>query len=115
MNKSRSAYLGFSPKYMIHETQWLLWAFEVCLLIWLAADISGYYAMLVLGFISLIVFFSGHERSDESTITWYTVMFNIVNLIILLPVFHLYKMKTIQEPPTYVEEIEEVGIPIEGV
>jgi hypothetical protein len=40
-------------------------------------------------------------------------MFNIVNLIILLPVFHLYKMKTIQEPPAVIEETEEVGIPIE--
>jgi len=106
--------LGLSPKYMVHETQWMLWIFEVCLLIWLAADISGYYAMLVLAFISFIVFFSQHTRTDESTITWYTVIFNIVNLIILLPVFHLYTMKTIQEPPTYDEETEEVGIPIEG-
>ena len=107
--------LGFSPKYMIHETQWLLWAFEVCLLIWLAADISGYYAMLVLAFISFIVFFSQHPRTDESTITWYVVIFNIINLIILLPVFNLYKMRTIQEPPTYVEESEVVGIPVEEV
>jgi hypothetical protein len=104
--------LGFSPKYQVGEIQWGLWGFEVCLLIWLAADISGYYAMLALAFISFIVFFSQQIRSDESIITWYTVMFNIVNLIILLPVFHLYKMKTIQEPPTYVEESQEVSIPI---
>lgn len=105
--------LGFSPKYIVHDTQWTLWVFELCLLIWLAADISGYYAMLALAFLSLIIFFSQHTRSDESTITWYFAVFNIINLIILLPVFHLYKMKTIQEPPTYVEETEEVGIPIE--
>lgn len=104
--------LGLCPKYQVGETQMLLWAFEVCLLIWLAADISGYYAMLALALISSIIYFSQPTRSDESTITWYVVVFNIVNLIILLPVFHLYKMKTIQEPPTYVEETEEVGTPI---
>jgi hypothetical protein len=105
--------LGFSPKYMVHDTQWMLLVFELGLLIWLTADISGYYAMLALAFICFIVFFSQHTRSDESTTTWYLAMFNILNLVILLPVFHLYKMKTIQEAPTYVEETEEVGIPIE--
>ena len=107
--------LGFSPKYMIHETQWLLWAFEVCLLIWLAADISGYYAMVALAVLSSIIYFSRQTWSDEALVAWCIAAFNMVNLIILLPVFHLYKMKTIQEPPAYVEETEEVGIPIEGV
>lgn len=107
--------LGFSPKYMVNDSQWLLWVFELCLLIWLAADISGYYAMVGLAVISFIVFFSRQPWSDEVLVAWCIALFNITNLIILLPVFHLYKMKTMQEPPTYVEETEAVGIPIEEV
>lgn len=126
MNKSRSAYLKVFPLVFLlalvitamqlyreyHEQTFkdhnLLFGYSTIVL-----QTAGIWVAVALAVISIIIFFSRLTWSDEALVAWCIALFNFVNLIILLPVFHLYKMKTIQEPPTYVEETEEVGIPIE--
>jgi phosphoglycerol transferase MdoB-like AlkP superfamily enzyme len=88
-----------------------MWAFELCLLIWYAAGISGYYAILSLGAITYIIYFTQVSQAREMLTTWYTAAFNIVNLVILLPVFHLDYFKAVQDPPEHVEYTEELSIP----
>jgi hypothetical protein len=103
--------LGISPRYEVDEIHWLMWAFELCLLIWYAAGISGYYAILSLGAITYIIYFTQVSEAREMLTTWYTAAFNIVNLVILLPVFHLDYFKAVQDPPEHVEYTEELSIP----
>jgi hypothetical protein len=104
---------------------WILWFVELGLLIWYASAISGYYMMLITAGTGLVFFlisiYGGVQRhqtpqpaffgggsafTDKISVTlWLVSAFNTVQYAILLPIFHLHTIKTIQEP--YVSETLE--------
>ena len=97
---------------------WFLWVVEVALFIWYVVSVTGYHVILGFALLGLIFFLSrlsveGHGLSgfkqyifadpdsysllfQHSIIHWFITAFQIVQYAVLLPVFHLNTIKTIQ-------------------
>ena len=81
------------------ETDWLLWLVEVALFIWFATAISGYYVLLVLCSLCyvayLVLVFKNVDslNKQRTLLPWLTVLFTMVQYPVLLPLFHLYKIR----------------------
>lgn len=106
---------------------WLWWLIEIALFIWYVAAISGYYVLLGLGVTGFVIYFismtmEAYSKKPginvyrgpqfmEALSFWYIAAFGFIQYVILLPVFHLHYTKVVQEPPPYMEENEDIGIP----
>lgn len=103
-----------------NDIYWLLWLVEVALFIWYVASITGYYVILGAALLAGLLFFSkmtmelqaikgmknaygiwGYKSPtgffDSGMTMWYLAGFTLVQYVILLPMFHLHAMKTVQE------------------
>ncbi|THU39479.1 hypothetical protein FAM09_13325 [Niastella caeni] len=105
--------LLFSPAQNGSSLYWVFWSLELCLLIWYATAVTGYYLILAIGAAGFIVFlvlayiamhaytreqpWSRSPLNEFNISLWLVGAFNLVNYTVLLPAFHLYKMKTIQK------------------
>ena len=95
---------------------WVLWLVNLALLIWYATSITGYYVVLGVAGVMQLVFCSlifiekqsykgnlpsfGYSESSFyqfSMSLWLISAFNVIQYIILLPIFHLQTIKTVQE------------------
>lgn len=114
------------------DMNWLVWFIELVLFIVYVLNITGYYLILGSGALGLIIFYaqaiihalatdaetfnskaSFYYYFEELLFFWLIAAFGVIQYVVLLPVFHLNRIKTVQEPPVQPEEMSEVGIPIE--
>jgi hypothetical protein len=116
-----------------NNTYWLLWLVEVALFIWYVASVTGYHVILGGAVIGGIIFFSrmamelqaikgmknaygiwGYQLPsgffDNGMAMWYLAGFSLVQYVIMLPMFHLHAIKTVQEPSGEPEESMELTI-----
>jgi hypothetical protein len=105
--------------------QWMYWFILMSFFIWYIASISGYYAVLSAGAIAALYFINllmgkHHDharfiyqpsRYDQTVALWYAAAFAVAQYAILLPVFHLQRIRTVQEAPADAYFIDEVGNP----
>jgi hypothetical protein len=119
-----------------NDFYWLLWLVEAALFIWYVASLTGYYVFLGFGVLGLIIFSSQAaieaqtlsrmrdtynavygSRSvsrfiDHSINLWLITAFQVVQYVVLLPMFHLDKLKIIQREETVTGyTLQDTGVP----
>jgi hypothetical protein len=109
------------------DAYWVLWLVNLALLIWYATSISGYYVVLGAAGVMQLIYWSliliekqsykGHELNfgysespfyQFSISLWLISSFNVVQYVVLLPVFHLNTMKVNGETSNNMNEIGEI-------
>jgi hypothetical protein len=97
------------------DAYWVLWLVNLALLIWYATSITGYYVVLGAASVMQLIYWSliliekqsykgnvlnfGYSESpfyQFSISLWLISSFNVVQYVVLLPVFHLNRIKAIQ-------------------